>query len=333
MKEIFISEDGITHTGPFSIDFLITNKISPDTLVWYRGLDTWKNAVDVKDLEHAIHLTPPPLGLVPAALDLNQSDFSVPSPPPLPPISSDEFHEQRAARSLDSSDLSTPPQITHSAISDERESSSSQASPSTRERKKMDPLIISLLLISLTLIAVICYGIFYHQREKSNTDLATEWEVGIVDLRNKVGNADIYITGVLSFKHGQGDEFTTSATLKERLSAPILKPSIVFDPDGDLDSVAAAYVPRTYQLTLTVKRSEENNNTFVVEKGIIRPTGNTAAGDTLSSASTLNIWGSTSKIRFQRRKIIILCETESSDPNKKENYFTLYGSEVNRRIF
>jgi len=49
--EYFYS-DGKNQIGPVSVDQLKKANITPDTLIWYKGLETWKPAKEIKSLSN-----------------------------------------------------------------------------------------------------------------------------------------------------------------------------------------------------------------------------------------------------------------------------------------
>lgn len=46
--------------GPFSKEELL-NKIKPDTLIWHEGLDSWKKASEIEQVNSILNALPPPL--------------------------------------------------------------------------------------------------------------------------------------------------------------------------------------------------------------------------------------------------------------------------------
>jgi hypothetical protein len=71
MQKYYINKDD-QQQGPFTIEELANLKISRDTMVWHEGIDHWKKAYEVAELEHILKKIPPPL-----QTDLNKT------PPPL----------------------------------------------------------------------------------------------------------------------------------------------------------------------------------------------------------------------------------------------------------
>ena len=60
MKKYFYT-DGSNNYGPYTLEELKQEKISRDTKVWFQGLDEWKSAGSIAELEIIFKLTPPPL--------------------------------------------------------------------------------------------------------------------------------------------------------------------------------------------------------------------------------------------------------------------------------
>lgn len=52
MKEFYLSKDQITREGPFKIEQLETKLIDKESLVWFEGLEEWKKASEIKDLDY-----------------------------------------------------------------------------------------------------------------------------------------------------------------------------------------------------------------------------------------------------------------------------------------
>ncbi|MFC2101911.1 DUF4339 domain-containing protein [Bacteroidota bacterium] len=66
--------------GPFTYQDLLSQLISPDTLIWYEGLDQWQPAGDFQELSGLFHTPSPP--------PPPSSPQPPPSPPPQSPTSS-----------------------------------------------------------------------------------------------------------------------------------------------------------------------------------------------------------------------------------------------------
>jgi hypothetical protein len=60
MKKFFYS-DGHSKHGPFDMAELKVENISPETLIWYEGLDDWKSAKDIEEMIPILELITPPL--------------------------------------------------------------------------------------------------------------------------------------------------------------------------------------------------------------------------------------------------------------------------------
>lgn len=50
MKQYFIAKDG-KQTGPYSLEEVRSMSLSPDTLVWYNGMENWAKAATLPELE------------------------------------------------------------------------------------------------------------------------------------------------------------------------------------------------------------------------------------------------------------------------------------------
>ena len=57
MKQYYISNSG-KEEGPFSLKELENQKITNDTLVWYDGLEEWKAASELEDLNDLLKPKP-----------------------------------------------------------------------------------------------------------------------------------------------------------------------------------------------------------------------------------------------------------------------------------
>ena len=60
MKTYFIN-NGNENGGPFTIEELKLQDISRATLVWYNGMDEWKYAGEIGELQFLFKVTPPPI--------------------------------------------------------------------------------------------------------------------------------------------------------------------------------------------------------------------------------------------------------------------------------
>lgn len=84
----FIVKDG-TRQGPYTVEELAMQRLSPDTLVWTRGMSDWAEAQTVPELSGAIDHDVPD---VPGA-DTQQAPIGEMAPPPLP--GDDEMQPQQ----------------------------------------------------------------------------------------------------------------------------------------------------------------------------------------------------------------------------------------------
>ena len=60
MKKYFYS-NGQDKEGPVTLEELKLNDITPKTLIWYEGLDDWKEAESLDELREVFELSPPPI--------------------------------------------------------------------------------------------------------------------------------------------------------------------------------------------------------------------------------------------------------------------------------
>jgi len=60
MRYYFYS-DGTGQRGPFSFNQLKDENIKKETLVWYEGLEDWKPAKEIEEIEEIFQLSPPPI--------------------------------------------------------------------------------------------------------------------------------------------------------------------------------------------------------------------------------------------------------------------------------
>lgn len=60
MKKYFYS-NGQDKEGPVTLEELKQKDITPKTLIWYEGLDDWKEAESVDELKEIFELSPPPI--------------------------------------------------------------------------------------------------------------------------------------------------------------------------------------------------------------------------------------------------------------------------------
>jgi len=59
MKKYYYSTGGVKH-GPFTLEELKKQPITPDTLIWYEGLPDWRPAKEIPELQSMFSQTPPP---------------------------------------------------------------------------------------------------------------------------------------------------------------------------------------------------------------------------------------------------------------------------------
>lgn len=60
MKKYFYS-NGSEKQGPLSFEELKNENISPETLIWFEGLENWKPAKDIKLFDEIFRFLPPPI--------------------------------------------------------------------------------------------------------------------------------------------------------------------------------------------------------------------------------------------------------------------------------
>jgi len=60
MKHYFYS-DGEKQNGPFTFEQLKNENIEKETLIWFEGLDDWKHAKEIRELDEFFELNPPPI--------------------------------------------------------------------------------------------------------------------------------------------------------------------------------------------------------------------------------------------------------------------------------
>jgi len=53
--------EGDKQIGPFTFENLKNENIKKETLIWFEGLDDWKLANDIKELDEILELNPPPI--------------------------------------------------------------------------------------------------------------------------------------------------------------------------------------------------------------------------------------------------------------------------------
>nr|WP_315218764.1 DUF4339 domain-containing protein [uncultured Flavobacterium sp.] len=59
MKKYFL-HDGTESSGPFDFEELIAQKITPKTPIWFDGMDQWKFAGQIPELDSIFKVSPPP---------------------------------------------------------------------------------------------------------------------------------------------------------------------------------------------------------------------------------------------------------------------------------
>jgi len=82
MKKYFYAE-GTNSQGPFSLDELSMKGIYPNTLIWFEGLDGWKKASEVAELNSLFRQygTPPPPNHFTGNQDIHQIQEPYSKPP------------------------------------------------------------------------------------------------------------------------------------------------------------------------------------------------------------------------------------------------------------
>ena len=60
MRTYYIN-NGNENGGPFTIEELKLQDISTATLIWYNGMDEWKYAREIEELQFLFNITPPPI--------------------------------------------------------------------------------------------------------------------------------------------------------------------------------------------------------------------------------------------------------------------------------
>lgn len=63
MKKYFYSF-GKEKKGPYTFEELKNEEITPETLIWFEGLDDWTTAKYILELEEILQLSPPPINMV-----------------------------------------------------------------------------------------------------------------------------------------------------------------------------------------------------------------------------------------------------------------------------
>lgn len=75
MKTYYI-HNGTENSGPFILEELKAKKITKTTLIWSEGMDQWKYAADVDELKSILLVIPPPLHMMPAAVEEQDNEVS-----------------------------------------------------------------------------------------------------------------------------------------------------------------------------------------------------------------------------------------------------------------
>lgn len=80
MKSFYYAK-GEEQVGPFTLNELKEEGVTQNTLVWHEGLDDWKEARHIKELQELFELSPPPLEVQsagPTAQDFTNSSSTAP---------------------------------------------------------------------------------------------------------------------------------------------------------------------------------------------------------------------------------------------------------------
>jgi uncharacterized membrane protein YhaH (DUF805 family) len=73
MKKYFYS-NGQDKEGPVTLEELKQKDITPKTLIWYEGLDDWKEAKCVDELKEIFELSPPPIDTTNDTIEIVESN-------------------------------------------------------------------------------------------------------------------------------------------------------------------------------------------------------------------------------------------------------------------
>ncbi|MDO9154512.1 MAG: GYF domain-containing protein [Paludibacter sp.] len=73
MKKYFYS-NGQDKEGPVTLEELKQKDITPKTLIWYEGLDDWKEAESVDELREIFELSPPPIDTINDTINIVESN-------------------------------------------------------------------------------------------------------------------------------------------------------------------------------------------------------------------------------------------------------------------
>lgn len=69
----YYTHTGEEQQGPYDLEELKAKKITKQTMIWFEGIDEWKKAGDIPELQGAFEVTPPPF-----------TTKATPPPPPKP---------------------------------------------------------------------------------------------------------------------------------------------------------------------------------------------------------------------------------------------------------
>ena len=59
MKKYYL-HNGVESSGPFSFEELRLKKISTKTPIWFEGMEKWKYAGELEEMQSLLIVTPPP---------------------------------------------------------------------------------------------------------------------------------------------------------------------------------------------------------------------------------------------------------------------------------
>jgi len=80
MRKYFYS-NGQEKEGPVTFEELRNLDINPDTLIWHEGMDTWKAAKFIDELQEILELNPPPIEAQAAGVTFEALNNSTVTPP------------------------------------------------------------------------------------------------------------------------------------------------------------------------------------------------------------------------------------------------------------
>lgn len=75
MRTYYIN-NGKENGGPFTLDELKNEHLNKATLVWYQGMDEWKHAHEIEELNSFFKVIPPPIKQVIATPEIEQQETS-----------------------------------------------------------------------------------------------------------------------------------------------------------------------------------------------------------------------------------------------------------------